>query len=44
VTSPPAPTPTPVPTHAEADCLNGGWVELGYPNQGQCIAEAVRSP
>jgi HD-GYP domain-containing protein (c-di-GMP phosphodiesterase class II) len=40
----PTPTPTPFPTHTEEDCLNGGWIELGYPNQGQCISEAVQPP
>jgi hypothetical protein len=25
-----------------ADCKHGGWEALGYPNQGQCIADAVK--
>ena len=37
----PASTPTP-PTHSKDDCKNGGWMDLGYPNQGQCIADAER--
>ena len=36
----PTATPTPAPPHTVDDCRNGGWVDLGYPNQGQCIAEA----
>lgn len=39
----PASTPTPTPpSHSKDDCKNGGWVDLGYPNQGQCIADAER--
>ena len=36
---PPAPHPQPpgLPAAAAA-CLNGGWVALGFPNQGQCIS------
>ena len=37
----PASTPTP-PTHSKDDCKNGGWMDLGYLNQGQCIADADR--
>ena len=37
----PASTPTP-PTHSKDDCKNGGWMDLGYLNQGQCIADAER--
>ena len=35
------PTPEP-PSHTADDCKHGGWVELGYPNQGQCIADAEK--
>jgi HD-GYP domain-containing protein (c-di-GMP phosphodiesterase class II) len=38
----PTPTPTPEPSHSEDECKNGGWIDLGYPNQGQCVAEARR--
>jgi HD-GYP domain-containing protein (c-di-GMP phosphodiesterase class II) len=37
----PASTPTP-PTHSKDDCKNAGWMDLGYSNQGQCIADAER--
>jgi len=33
----PAPVP---PSHTVDDCKNGGWRDLGYPNQGQCVADA----
>ena len=39
---PPVPTPVP-PSHTVDDCKNGGWIDLGYPNQGQCIADADKS-
>jgi hypothetical protein len=46
-TPPPEPVFPPVelpgwPPHTAEDCKNGGWEELGYPNQGQCIADAVK--
>jgi hypothetical protein len=28
------------PTHVEDACKDGGWVDLGYTNQGLCIADA----
>ena len=28
--------------HSKDDCKHGGWMDLGYPNQGQCIADANR--
>jgi HD-GYP domain-containing protein (c-di-GMP phosphodiesterase class II) len=38
----PTPTPTPMPpTHSKDDCKNNGWMDLGYENQGQCIADAA---
>ena len=37
----PTTTPTP-PTHSKDDCKDGGWKDLGYFNQGQCIADAER--
>ena len=37
----PTTTPTP-PTHSKDDCKDGGWKDLGYLNQGQCIADAER--
>ena len=48
-TATPSPVPTPEPTatatppppHTAEDCRNGGWQDLGYPNQGQCIADAT---
>ena len=39
-TATPAPTAAPRPPHTVQDCLNGGWIALGYANQGQCIADA----
>jgi HD-GYP domain-containing protein (c-di-GMP phosphodiesterase class II) len=33
------PTPAP-PSHTKDDCKDGGWMDLGYPNQGLCIADA----
>jgi hypothetical protein len=30
------------PPHTVADCKNDGWKALGYPNQGQCVAAAVK--
>ena len=40
----PTATPSPAPpSHTADDCKNGGWMDLGYLNQGQCIA-AARSP
>ena len=38
------PTPTPRPPHTVEDCKDDGWIDLGYPNQGQCIEEAVDHP
>ena len=32
-------TPSP-PSHTREDCKHGGWRDLGYRNQGQCIAAA----
>ena len=37
----PESTPAP-PSHSKDDCKHGGWMDLGYPNQGQCIADANR--
>ena len=31
VDAPPAPT-------TKAQCMNGGWQQLGFANQGKCIA------
>lgn len=31
------------PSHTRDDCTNGGWIELGCPNQGQCIADADKN-
>jgi hypothetical protein len=39
---PAVPTPAP-PSHTVDDCKNDGWMDLGYPNQGQCIADADKS-
>ena len=37
----PTATPTPAPpSHTRDDCKHGGWRDLGYRNQGQCIAAA----
>jgi HD-GYP domain-containing protein (c-di-GMP phosphodiesterase class II) len=40
-TAEPTATATPHPPHTAEDCKNGGWEDLGYPNQGQCIADAT---
>jgi hypothetical protein len=37
----PESTPAP-PSHSKDDCKHGGWMDLGYQNQGQCIADANR--
>jgi HD-GYP domain-containing protein (c-di-GMP phosphodiesterase class II) len=40
---PPTPTPEPPPAHpphTAEECLNDGWIALGYANQGECIADA----
>jgi hypothetical protein len=34
--------PPQLPTTKE-QCKKGGWEELGYPNQGQCVSEVNRS-
>ena len=39
-TAPPRPDPPGLPAAALA-CFNGGWVALGFPNQGQCISSAL---
>jgi hypothetical protein len=39
-TGTPTTTPSPRPPHTAEDCKDGGWITLGYPNQGQCIADA----
>ena len=26
--------------HTKDDCMDGGWVDLGYINQGLCVADA----
>ena len=37
----PTATATPAPPwHTADDCKNGGWMDLGYLNQGRCIAAA----
>jgi hypothetical protein len=36
-----APPPPAGPTSRE-DCVNGGWQDYGFKNQGQCIAYVVR--
>jgi hypothetical protein len=32
------------PPTTKAQCMNGGWKQLGFANQGQCIAFVERGP
>jgi hypothetical protein len=38
------PTPEPSGPKTKDDCMNGGWQQFGFPNQGQCIKAVNHQP